>query len=92
MLNQLDEMLTLHILQGKLAGQNHSDDVVDQMPDIKNVCFKVHKSFVDDIDRVCNLLGITRRRFLIEACKYAIDRFESLADEHGLWDVTGDDK
>lgn len=51
---------------------------------LKNVCAKVSFILADDIDRVCNRLGVPKRQFLEFAFIEAVSRADAIMQEEGI--------
>lgn len=63
---------------------NLIDMVIDQNPDIpelKNVCAKLHINLVNRLDDVVNHLGMSKREFIEIALIEAMDKAESILSE-----------
>ena len=75
------------------------DYLVDQVlstPDIgpvptKNVCAKVTVQLSDQIDEVCGLLDISKRRFLEAAFIQAVNMSRAIIEREGVFEVLEDD-
>lgn len=53
---------------------------------IKNVCAKVSTQLADEIDNICNLLDISKRRFLEAAMLEAVAKAKAIMDTEGVWE------
>lgn len=62
-----------------------SESLQDALP-IKNVCAKVSAQLSDEIDQVCGLLGISKRRFLEASFIDAISTAREIMRREGLFD------
>lgn len=51
---------------------------------LKNVCAKLHPDQANEIDAVCGLLGITKRRFIESALLDAVALAHSIMDSEGV--------
>jgi hypothetical protein len=60
-------------------------DQAENLP-IKNVCAKVSTALSDDIDSVCGLLGISKRRFLEAAFVEALALAHDIIEAEGVHD------
>ena len=56
----------------------------EQALPLKNVCAKVSSILADDIDRVCNRLGVSKRQFLEFAFIEAVSRADAIMHEEGI--------
>lgn len=61
-------------------------DQVENLPIIKNVCAKVSVTLSDEIDSVCGLLNISKRRFLEAAFLEALALAHSIIEAEGVHD------
>lgn len=52
---------------------------------IKNVCAKVSTQLADEIDGICALLGISKRRFLEAAMLEAVAKAKEIMDAEGVY-------
>lgn len=84
----LDEFLTYHLLERKFSSTNseffdyflaNDSKAGDQIT--KNVCAKLSIPLSERIDEVCEMLGVSKRRFIETALIQAINRSEELFDE-----------
>lgn len=89
-MNQLQELLTQRILSFKLRNVRPMDDILDDpkladMPGTRNVCAKLSIPLSEEIDQVCSLLEISKRRFIEAAIIQALleaNRLMSDLDMH----------
>lgn len=51
---------------------------------LKNVCAKVSTQLSEDIDKVCDFLGISKRRFLEAAFIDALDKAQAIISSEGV--------
>lgn len=58
---------------------------------LKNVCAKVSVQLSDQIDEVCNLLDISKRRFLEAAFLEAVSRAHAIIEAEGVWESIEED-
>lgn len=61
--------------------QNGAEAIKAQM---KNVCALISKELFDDLDGVCSLLEISKRKFIEYALIEAISRANEIVNENGL--------
>jgi hypothetical protein len=57
----------------------------------KNVCAKVSVQLSDEIDQVCGLLDISKRRFLEAAFVQAVNMSRAIIEREGVLDVLAED-
>jgi len=92
MRSRLDALITQHVLEQMESWRGtNTIDVYEalngsQTAEIKNVCAKVHVSLSDRIDECVRTLGIQKRVFLEAAFLDALNRYEQIATEEGLFD------
>ena len=88
MRTMLDALVTGEAL--KLIHQCRNADAIDHFPSLqvgtRNVCAKVHPELADDIDQVCGLLGISKRRWLEAAFVEALDKTKAILRAEGVWE------
>ncbi|KFB70930.1 MAG: hypothetical protein AW09_003955 [Candidatus Accumulibacter phosphatis] len=91
MRTMLDALVTGEAL--KLIHQCRNADAIDHFPSLqvgtRNVCAKVHPELADDIDQVCGLLGISKRRWLEAAFVEALDKTKAILQAEGVWEELG---
>lgn len=100
-MKQLTELLTYRALHFKLNQRtgigdslldNHlerlSKDQSDLPKDlkIKNICAKVSEGLSDDIDRICDLLGLSKRRFIESALISALAEADRIISELDIFE------
>ncbi|WP_213105801.1 hypothetical protein [Candidatus Protochlamydia amoebophila] len=89
----LDSLVTEHAL--RLVNQSGNADFTDAILDgcipmvsgelpVKNVCAKVHPWLSDEIDKVVDLLGISKRRFLEAAFIEAVNKANAIIEAEGV--------
>lgn len=83
MRNALDSLVTEKVLAHINDFSGCDFDDVD-LPGLKNVCAKVSPVLSDDIDRVSNFLGISKRRFLEAAFIHAVEVASEIMKREGL--------
>lgn len=90
----LDILITagsLGLIESSPKGRG-MDFILDELdktggsPEIKNVCAKVSVRLSDEIDQICGLLDISKRRFLEVAFIEAIDKAKEIMNREGVWD------
>jgi hypothetical protein len=57
---------------------------VPELPILKNVCAKLAIGLSDQIDQVCDLLGISKRMFIEAALIEALDQAEKVMESEGV--------
>lgn len=65
-------------------------DHPDELP-LKNVCAKVSPELSEQINKVCSLLHISKRRFLEAAFIEAVQKAHAIMDAEGLWEALEND-
>ncbi len=58
--------------------------------ELKNVCAKVALGLADEIDKICGLLDISKRRFLEAAFIEAVSRAHEIMRAEGVFDAVED--
>lgn len=53
---------------------------------VKNVCAKISVPLSDELDKVCDLLDITKRQFIESAIVHALDESKNVMRELDLFD------
>lgn len=88
MRNNLDRLVTEKALS---LVNDSSSDIPDQFesPLLKNVCAKVSVELSDEIDAVCNVLQISKRRFLEAAFVDAVDAANEIMRREGVFEAVG---
>lgn len=73
---------TANVMQGVIedAIENNKDLPIP----IKNVCAKLPVELSDQLDNVCSILKIQKRKFIEMALINAIGEFEKLSEEYNL--------
>lgn len=61
-----------------------AEDTLVHNVELKNVCAKVHPELAAEIDNICGLLGISKRRFLEAAFVEAINQAKAIMDREGF--------
>jgi len=99
MRSPLDLLLTertLHRIRSICDG-DLPDSLVDQaMPDsspiIKNMCAKVSVQLVDRLDSTCQLLDVSKRKFIETAVIEALNRADQIMGSEGVWEAFDEDR
>ena len=65
-------------------------DQIDHAFPLKNVCAKVMPELSDEIDEICGLLGISKRRFLEAAMVEALSKAKGIIAREGVWEAIED--
>jgi hypothetical protein len=88
--NYFSEVLLARALAFKHAPVN--DSIIDiaieqsQLPQMKQVCAKLSEGLSDEIDSVCGVLDISKRKFIEMALMNAISEFNQVADEYDIFE------
>lgn len=53
---------------------------------LKNVCAKLTVELSDEIENICDLLSVSKRRFIEMAIINAIGRFKEIASEYDIYE------
>ena len=61
------------------------DGTIDANLPLKNVCAKVSSELSDEIDKVCDLLNISKRRFLEAAFIEAVQKAHAIMESEGVF-------
>lgn len=99
MRSPLDLLLTertLHRIRSICDG-DLPDSIIDQaMPDsspiIKNMCAKVSVQLVDRLDSTCQLLDVSKRKFIETAVIEALNRADQIMGSEGVWEAFDEDR
>lgn len=67
------------------------DFVIENHPeaigvDLQNVCARLPRSFVEELDKRIDLLGISKRQFIELALHDALNRVDAEIERRGVWD------
>jgi predicted transcriptional regulator len=95
-MNQLTELLMYRALHFKQGGMSGSDaiiehfvekdgDVIDKLQ-LKNVCAKVSQQLADRLDNMCNVLDLSKRRFIESAIINALDEADRVCAEINMFE------
>lgn len=60
-------------------------------PTLKNICTKVTISLADEIDNICTMLSISKRKFCETAFIDAIQKAKKIMEDEGLYDLYDED-
>ena len=69
------------------------DSIMDQAiaesssPVIKNMCAKVSVQLVDRLDETCQLLDVSKRKFIETAVIEALNKAEQIMSAEGVWEA-----
>lgn len=90
MRSALDALVTEKALAFIAARRSLDSDLPDMLEDsnsvvTKNVCAKVSVQLADELDEVCGLLRISKRRFIEAAFVDAVDRANAIIADEGVW-------
>jgi hypothetical protein len=85
-MTQNNEYLAYKVLEKKYSDRGY--DLVDyaiasgnNVP-VRNMCAKVHPDLIDRVDNICEILEISKRRFIESAVSTAIHEAEDLLCKH----------
>ena len=70
-------------LDAVIGDQNLALQTSEPLP-LKNVCAKVSVQLSEEIDKVCDLLDISKRRFLEAAFIDAVEKAHAIIDAEGV--------
>jgi len=92
------EMLLTKVLTAKYNNENVLQGIVEDAIEndkdlpvqIKNVCAKLPVKLCDELDNVCQILDIQKRKFIEMALINAIGEFEKLSEQYNLQQYEGD--
>lgn len=59
-------------------------------PRIKNLCAKVSSQLADRLEETCQILDISKRKFIETAIIDALERANQIMGEEGLWEAIDD--
>lgn len=84
----LDRLVTEKSLSlvNSFVSQEIPEQVLEQVGS-KNVCAKVTPELSDEIDKVCDFLGISKRRFLEAAFMDAVETAHEIIRREGVYDA-----
>lgn len=88
-MSNLNRYLTYKALHARYQNHDLLADAVHDKLQLSNVCFKVTDELKEELDRVCNNLGCSRREFLTQAVIHAMEQADELyeAATHDLVDT-----
>jgi hypothetical protein len=83
-----DELVQLQVLKHKSPERPFPliDKLVDEHPEMRQMCAKVHPSLIDRLDQVTNLLDMSKREFIEAAVSDALARAEEAIERSGALD------
>lgn len=79
----LEELIQLQVLKRKALfagahpGSQLLDEVMEQSPEMRQMCAKVTPSLYNRLEQVCTALHLTKRQFIEWAVLEAVQRAES---------------
>jgi len=89
---QKNEYIQYKVLEKKYGDRGYDliDSAISSGEDVpvRNMCAKVHPILIDRVDNVCEILGISKRRFIESAVATAIHESEELLAHHFPGDQT----
>lgn len=86
----LDALITrkslefISVCHNEALGDLIADDRLEHNIPLKNVCAKVSVELAEDIDQVCQLLGISKRQFLEAAFLDAVHKAYQIMEFEGV--------
>lgn len=90
MRSNFDRLITEKTLSFINNGSDLPDDVFDKAAgagaEIKNVCAKVSSELSAEIDEICSLLGVSKRRFLEATFLDAVATAREIMRREGLYE------
>lgn len=91
----LDDLLQLQALRVKAGYDNPAliDRVIDgapETPEIRQLCAKVSAHLYAEVDSLCTLLDLSKRRFVEAAVVEAVNRAHNVLRATGLGDRLND--
>lgn len=88
-----DEVIQLHVLKLKatMHGQTGGriiDHIIDQggAPELRQMCAKVHPALHDRLERITELLDMSKREFIERSVADALERAEEAVSRSGALD------
>lgn len=93
MRKQLESVITEKVLH--VINQSGAESIIDALSDdpkscMTNVCAKVSTELSQEISKVCDLLGVSKRRFLECAFIDAVNTAHRIIDEEGMWEAVSE--
>lgn len=92
-MNRLDEILTYRALAFKHGHSVTNSSIIDaaisdgQAPSVtKNVCAHLSLPLVDRLENALGILDMSKRAFIESAIIDALDRYDSIAAEHDIFE------
>ncbi len=88
-MSDLNRYLTYKTLQARYQNHDLLSDAVHESLNLSNICFKATDEVKENLERVCNNLGCSRREFLTQALVHAMEQADKLYEEatHDLIDT-----
>lgn len=94
---RFDEVIQLQVLKLKAVQQGANmgrliDAAIDQgeLPQLRQMCAKVHPEMYDRLEQVTNLLDMSKREFIEGAVADALLRAEDVISRSGALDAQGE--
>ena len=94
-MNKFDEIMLMRLLKLKYANMDlvdmvlHDEDTQPEQFEIKNVCARMPKPLVDQIESVCAVVSISKTRLINDAVAAYVDRFWDIENEHQVLESIG---
>lgn len=84
----LESVITEKVLH--IVNESSAEALIDALSDnpklcMSNVCAKVSTELSNEISNVCDLLGVSKRRFIECALIDALNSAHRIIDEEGMW-------
>lgn len=86
-----DEIIQLQVLKLKSQASGIRGPLLDQMleqnetPLVRQMCAKVSVELYNELESVCNLLGLSKREFIESAVNEAVTRAHEVMKDYDLW-------
>lgn len=85
------DLLVTHAALSQMVQSGLETKLVEQMLDspeaasvVKNVCAKLSVDLSDEIDKVCDFLSISKRKFIEAALLEAVAKAKAIIDSEGV--------
>ena len=94
--SQLDSLIRRNTLVriSELKNESLTEYLIDNasgdIPLVKNLCTRVAAPLADEIDSLCETLGMTKRAFCESAFIEAVNRTKEIMDEEGFHDAVSE--
>lgn len=90
-MSHFDQFIQYRALDFKYGdfGASYPDQLKDQL---RTVCFQVTPSVFDDLESVCQLLGVTKRRFVELAVIDALERTHEIVKGMDTFEFAREDQ